>query len=163
MKTLLVLRHAKSSWSDGDLDDHDRPLNGRGLRAAPRMGVLLAEQGLAPDIILPSTAVRARTTAELVSEAAGLSCEIAPTRELYLAAPRVYLSRLAELPEHIRLPMVVGHNPGLEALVERLTGEDLRMPTAALAVVELEGDTWPAAAERASGRLVRHWYPRELD
>ena len=76
MKTLLILRHAKSSWRDTSLDDHDRPLNERGRRDAPRRGQLLLEESLLPDLILCSTAARARRTAEIVVEASGAKCEM---------------------------------------------------------------------------------------
>jgi len=71
MKTLLVLRHAKSSWDDSALDDHERPLNQRGRRDAPRMGKLMREYGLIPDVVISSDAVRARLTAEALAEATG--------------------------------------------------------------------------------------------
>src|SRR4029450_11617432 len=94
MKTLLVLRHAKSSWNDPALDDHERPLNKRGRRDAPRMGELVREYGLIPDIVISSDAVRARLTAEAVAEAARYTGEIMLDQHLYMASPADILSLL---------------------------------------------------------------------
>src|SRR3954463_11797950 len=97
MKTLLLLRHAKSSWKDDSLDDHDRPLNARGKQEAPRMGQLLLEEHLLPDIILSSDAKRCRRTVEKVCEASGYRGETVLASELYLAAPATYLTWLSRL------------------------------------------------------------------
>lgn len=162
MKTLLILRHAKSSWKYDDLSDHDRPLNNRGRRDAPRIGRLLAEIDLLPDLIISSTARRARRTAELVVENSGCDGEILLERDLYAAEPEAYRDALRRLGgDHGRL-MVVGHNPGLEDLLEELTGEWERMPTAALAQVELPIEEWGQFDEEVEGRLVGVWRPKEL-
>jgi phosphohistidine phosphatase len=161
MKTLLVLRHAKSSWDHAELADHDRPLNKRGMRAAPRMGRLLVEQGLVPDLILSSTAVRARTTAELVAD----ECEPPPSIDylpsLYGAGPHDYLEAASETGCDGERIMVVGHNPGVELLVTIVAGVRERMPTAALAHIQLDIDRWEDAVD-AQGRLVSLWRPKEL-
>ena len=94
MKTQLVLRHAKSSWNDPALDDHERPLNKRGRRDAPRMGELVREYGLIPDVVISSDAVRARLTAEAVAEAARYAGEILLDPHLYMACPADNLSLL---------------------------------------------------------------------
>jgi len=99
MKTLLVLRHAKSSWDDSALDDHERPLNQRGRRDAPRMGKLMREYGLIPDVVLSSDAVRARLTADAVAEAASFTGEIRLDSHLYLAGPADILSLLQRVRE----------------------------------------------------------------
>ena len=85
MKTVLLLRHAKSSWDNPAVDDHERPLNKRGLKAAPRMGQLIADEGLKPDVIVSSTAVRAATTAAAIAEECGYDGEIHYTDDLYLS------------------------------------------------------------------------------
>jgi phosphohistidine phosphatase len=161
MKTLLVLRHAKSSWDYAELSDHDRPLNKRGMRAAPRMGRLIVEQNLIPDLILSSTAVRARTTAELLAD----ECEPPPAIDylpsLYGAGPHGYLEAASEAACEGERIMVVGHNPGIELLVTVVARVRERMPTAALAHIELDIDEWEDAGE-AQGRLVRLWRPKEL-
>src|SRR5688572_31141902 len=142
MKTLLVLRHAKSSWNDPTLDDHERPLNKRGRRDAPRMGTLVREYGLIPDVVISSDAVRARLTAEAVAEAANYAGEILLDPHLYLASPADILSLLPTVRENAGTAMIVGHNPGLEKLVEHLTGERHDLPTAALAQIGLPIDQW---------------------
>jgi phosphohistidine phosphatase len=162
VKEILVLRHAKSSWSDSGLSDHERPLKKRGLRDAPRIGELLAEQDLVPDVILCSTAVRARQTAERVRASCGREVPLHFTKELYLAGPGRYLDLLAELPDATRRAMVVGHNPGLEELVTVLTEEEQTLPTAALAWIQLAVETWSELAPDTRGQLVRLWRPREL-
>ena len=159
MKTLLVLRHAKSSWNDPALDDHERPLNQRGRRDAPRMGALVREDGLIPDVVLSSDAVRARLTAEAVAETARYAGEILLDPRLYLASPADILSLLPTVRENAGTVMIVGHNPGLEKLVEHLTGEPQDMPTAALAQIGLPIDQWRDLKLSTRGTLVGFWRP----
>ena len=162
MKTLLVLRHAKSSWNDPALDDHERPLNKRGRRDAPRVGVLVREYGLIPDLIISSDAVRARVTAEAVAEAARYAGEILLDPHLYLACPADIHSLLTTVRENAGTVMIVGHNPGLERLVEQLTGERQDLPTAALAQIGLPIDQWRDLKLSTRGTLVGLWRPEEL-
>ncbi|MCI0394718.1 MAG: histidine phosphatase family protein [Chloroflexi bacterium] len=162
MKTLLILRHAKSSWDNARLADHDRPLNKRGKEDAPRMGRLIRKEELIPDLIITSTAERALATAEAAAEASGYEGEIRRTRELYLAGPETYLAVLRKLPAGAQRVMVVGHNPGMEELVELLIGRPERMPTAALAQVELPVGQWGELDEETKGRLLNLWWPKEL-
>lgn len=162
MKTLLILRHGKSSWKNIYLADHDRPLKARGKRDAPRMGRLLKEEGLTPQLIVSSTAERALATAELAALACDYEDEIETTRDFYHAAPEAYIERLRQLPNQIERVMVVGHNPGMEQLVAELTGEEERFPTAALAQVALPLDHWQKFSEETEGELVNLWRPKEL-
>lgn len=162
MKTLLVLRHAKSSWNDSALDDHERPLNTRGRRDAPRMGTLVRKAGLMPDVVISSDAVRARLTAVAMVEAARYSGEILLDPRLYLAGPADIVSLLRTVGEEAETVMIVGHNPGLEELVAQLTGERLDLPTAALAHIVLPIDQWRDLRLSTRGTLLGHWRPREL-
>jgi phosphohistidine phosphatase len=162
MKTLLVLRHAKSSWSDSALDDHERPLNTRGRRDAPRMGELVREAGLMPDVVISSDAVRARLTAEAMVEAARYAGEILLDQRLYLAGPADIVSLLRTVGQTAETVMIVGHNPGLEELVAQLTGERQDLPTAALAQIALAIDRWRDLRLSTRGTLLGHWRPREL-
>ena len=162
MKTLLVLRHAKSSWNDPTVDDHDRPLNGRGTRDAPRMGQLVHELGLAPDVIISSDAVRARVTAAAVADALGVADEIRLERRLYLATPSDIIAVLRSVPVSAATAMIVGHNPGLEQLAERLTGEANELPTAALAQISLPIERWRDLKLSTRGKLLGLWRPKEL-
>jgi phosphohistidine phosphatase len=159
MKTLLVLRHAKSSWNESALDDHERPLNERGRRDAPRMGELVREYGLIPDIVISSDAVRAQLTAEAVAEAARYAGEILLDRRLYIASPADILSLLQTVRENAETIMIVGHNPGLEELIEHLTGERQDMPTATLAQIALPIDQWRDLDMSTRGTLLGHWRP----
>jgi phosphohistidine phosphatase SixA len=109
MKTLLVLRHGKSSWSDPTLDDHERPLNKRGRRDGPRMGKLVRKYGLMPDVVISSDAVRARLTAEAVVQAARYAGEILLDQQLYMASPAHTLSLLRTVRENAEIVMIVGH------------------------------------------------------
>ena len=167
MKTLLILRHAKSSWKDETLPDFDRPLNKRGQEDAPRMGKLLHNEGLVPDLIISSDAQRARTTAELVAEESHYEGEIVFLRDLYAAEPEAYLDALARLGGETACVMIVGHNPGLEELLQELTGELQPLPTAALAQVALQLEHWseldPSAQnDIPQGKLVNLWRPKDL-
>lgn len=161
MRTLLVLRHAKSSWSESGLDDHLRPLNDRGERDAPRVGERLLQQRLRPDLIISSDAVRARMTAEASAKAAGYAGEIRLDHSLYLAAPDDILAVLRTADEKAGIVMVVGHNPGLEALIGQLAGEQAHLPTATLAQIVLSIDRWRDLDETTSGRLVDIWRPKD--
>ncbi len=161
MKTLLILRHAKSSWKNDQLPDHDRPLNPRGERDAPNVGKRLRNEDLIPDAILSSTAKRARQTAEAVADESGFVDELQLSRELYGGGPEAYLEAIRSLPSQVDCALVVGHNPDLEILVELLSGESVRMPTAALAHLVLDIRGWQDLNEEAQGKLVNLWTPRE--
>ena len=162
MKTLLVLRHAKSSWKDASLSDHDRPLNKRGRRDAPRMGPLIDQEALLPDLIVSSTARRARATADAVAEAAGHDAEILATEDLYHADIPQFADVLAALDGDPATVMVVAHNPGIEDVVEAFGGRYERMPTAALAQIELPIEQWADLTPTTAGRLLAVWRPKEL-
>jgi phosphohistidine phosphatase len=163
MKTLLVLRHAKSSWQEAALDDHERPLNKRGLRDGPRMGELIRKRRMTPDVIISSDAVRARVTAEAVAKAARYAGEILLDRRLYAASPASIVTVLRTVPEgEAATVMIVGHNPGLEELVALLTGEDQNMTTAALAQIVLPIDRWRDLKASTRGKLSGVWRPKEL-
>lgn len=161
MKRLLLLRHAKSSWDDPRLADFDRPLNGRGLKAAPAIGRFLRGQKIKPDLVLSSPAERARQTAALVAEAAQLS---APTRydeRIYEATAARLVEVVSQAEDDAGEILLVGHNPGFEELLELLTGERPGMPTAALARVALDIEKWNKLREGA-GRLEFHVKPKDL-
>ncbi|MEO2021763.1 MAG: histidine phosphatase family protein [Pirellulaceae bacterium] len=162
MKTALILRHAKSNWDNIHQSDHERPLNKRGQRDAPRLGELILREQLTPDTIVSSTAQRARETAEAVAAASQFAGEILYDDNLYLAPPQVYLDLLQAMPDEHQRVLLIGHNPGLEELVSRLTEQPTTMPTAALAHLQWELDSWQDLAEASTARLRDFWIPREL-
>jgi phosphohistidine phosphatase len=163
MKTLLVLRHAKSSWKDTSLEDHDRPLNKRGKKTAPRMGKLLKDKKIVPDLIISSTAVRAKKTAEAVAETAKYKSDIRLEPRLYLAGTQTMIQVLQETSDPIKRVMIVGHNPGQENLVQELTGRAEPFPTAALAQIELPIKKWSDMEAGVKGELVNLWRPKEIE
>lgn len=162
MKTLLLLRHAKSSWANDRLSDYERPLNDRGRHDAPRMGELLRKQGLLPDLIVSSSAKRAATTAELVAISTSYDGDIRYTERLYLAEPETYIALARQVPDDCGIVLMVGHNPGIEELLERLTGQAERMPTAALACIELPIAGWSDLKTEKQYPLREVWRPKEL-
>jgi phosphohistidine phosphatase len=160
---LLLLRHAKSSWKDERLADHDRPLKKRGRYAARLMGELIAAQGLTPDLILASSAVRVKETVSELTPASGFAGTLKVEPDLYLAEPESYLQCLRLLGEGPDRVMCVGHNPGLEDLLERLTGQSERLPTAALAFVRLAIESWSELGAESPAELVGVWRVKELE
>lgn len=162
MKTLLLLRHAKSDWGNAHLSDHDRPLNDRGLKDAPRMGKLLKKEDLTPNAIVSSTAVRAATTAELVALAADFEGTIRYTDKLYQAGVAELVEVARRLDDSATVALLVGHNPGMEELVEALCGHEEVMPTAAVACFQLPVDLWSDFTLSTKTRLIALWRPKEL-
>jgi phosphohistidine phosphatase len=163
MKTVLLLRHAKSAWDRPELNDRDRQLNKRGKRQAPEMGKLIHTEDLTPDLILTSIAVRAYKTAEAVAKNCGYDGKIDRIDDFYPGEPADYLRVLSELPDGVRRVMVVGHNPGLEEFLRVLVGEIKPLPTAALAQVDLPLESWQDLTASTRGKLVRLLRPSEED
>ncbi len=162
MKTLLLLRHAKSSWKEWHLADHDRPLNKRGQSDAPRIGTLIVQENIQPDLIVSSTALRARSTAEAVADSCHHPEAVHEVRDLYLAPPMTYIETAQCFPNQLERVMMVGHNPGISQLLYRLTGCDEDFPTAALAQIEIPVEDWGDLCETTRGELIAFWRPREL-
>ena len=162
MKTLLVLRHAKSSWDNAYVSDHDRPLNKRGKADAPRMGQLIRNEQLTPDLIISSTAKRADTTAQEIAHSSGYEHEVSTTQRFYLADAKTYVDALQTADNRHDIIMVVGHNPGMGELVEMLTDRYEAMPTCALAQITLPIDHWRELSYTTRGELTNYWYPKGL-
>ena len=161
MKTVWLLRHAKSSWDDGALADHDRPLASRGRKAAKRIRDWAGEHGVRPQLVLCSTALRARDTLERVLPGLG-DPEVELESGVYHATAETLMERLRRLPSGADSVMLVGHNPGLEDLASELAppGPDA-LPTAALAELRLEIEDW-RDVRRGCGLLERLVLPRSL-
>jgi len=162
LKRLLLLRHAKSSWGDSSLADFDRPLNERGLRAAPLVGRFMRRRKLDPDLVISSPAERARQTTALVAESAKLSAPLRFDERVYEATPARLVEVVSQVEESAGEVLLVGHNPGLEGLLELLTGESRSMPTAALARVALGIEKWGRLREGA-GRVELFVRPRDIE
>lgn len=161
MKTLYILRHAKSDWSDAGLSDFERPLNKRGQAAAPLMGEAMKNRGFQPATIISSPAARARQTAELIRQSAELTSAINFDSRIYEAGSLTLLQVASEIDEAHDSAIIVGHNPGLEGLIKMLTGELQPMPTAALAVVDLDIERWSRITS-ANGKLRDLIRPKEI-
>jgi phosphohistidine phosphatase len=154
MLTLLLLRHAKSDWDAADGEDFDRPLARRGKKAAALVGRFLRAVDCVPDAVLTSSAVRARTTVELAAAAGGWDCPIGDSRRLYEASPEGVIEEIRRVEGSPARLLVVGHEPTWSALVSLLIGGGtVRLPTAALAAIEVEAASW-AALTPGSGQLA---------
>jgi phosphohistidine phosphatase len=170
MLTLSLLRHAKSSWAEPSQEDFDRPLNERGREAAPAMGKYMAAQKLAPDLILCSTAVRARETLELVLPHLPHGTVVEYEDGLYLTAATMMLKRVRAIGSDVGHLMLIGHDPGIHALATKLAGSGdpelldalaAKFPTAGLAVIVFDAKGWNAV-KPGEGRLKIFMTPKRL-
>lgn len=161
-RTLLLMRHAKSSWDNPAWSDHDRPLNDRGDRDAPRMAAILKDRGLTPSHIVSSTAMRAKTTADKVAASIGFSGEIVLEPRLYLASPADWHIVFRALPDQHFTVLCIGHNPGLEDLLRKWSGEAIEMPTAAVAIVDVTMSQW-VEYDRHGLTVTDVLRPREIE
>jgi phosphohistidine phosphatase len=159
MKTLIVLRHAQAEHPS-DLQDHERPLTKKGEREAQRMGRLL--RGLHPELVLCSTALRARSTTEEALRAAQLSPSVEQLDQLYDSDVAQHLDALCRVDGSIERLTIVGHNPTLEGLVSQLVSRPIVMRTGALAVVAIPAQNWQAVATSLPGALVGLFDPAML-
>ncbi|HOZ37982.1 MAG TPA: histidine phosphatase family protein [Anaerolineaceae bacterium] len=162
-KTLLILRHAKSSWKNEKLKDFDRPLKRRGEEDAIVIGKVLVRAELVPQVILSSPAERAKQTAELVAAEAKFKGGLAFVDSFYMGEPENYIKALNELPDEIERVMVVGHNPGLEALLQLLDGKVDSLPTGSLAYLVLGIKHWADLTKATVGELISFWEPDEIN
>lgn len=170
MLTVSLLRHAKSSWDDSDLQDIERPLGDRGRKDAPRMAAWMARNGVAPQLILCSPSVRTRQTLDLVLTALKGKPAVSHEDDLYLASAGTLLKRIRKVEADVTHVMLVGHDPGMHGLAMDLSGsgrpEDLealaaKFPTAGLAVIAFDTRTW-SGIKAGNGRLVVFMTPRRL-
>jgi phosphohistidine phosphatase len=172
MKRLTLLRHAKSDWDDPVKRDFDRPLNGRGQRAALRMGQFARARKMTFDHLVASPAVRVTETLDSFFEGYGRSVDIQWDRRIYLASSATLMDVVRDIPENIENALMAGHNPGFEDLILDLVPDDgagtlredveVKFPTASLAVLELAVDRWHDASNGCAA-LVGFTRPRDLD
>ena len=165
MKQLLLMRHAKSSWVEAGMPDFKRPLNKRGKRVAQKMARFLVDQHCAPDLIMSSPAVRAVATTNFLSGIIG-GVEPIPMRiepSFYLAPFRKYLDAITNFHQKgISRLMLVGHNPGLEDLVEALGGRWEILPTAAIVQIQFEAAKWHEISLDLQCQVLNIWRPKEI-
>jgi phosphohistidine phosphatase len=163
MKTLTLVRHAKSSWKDTSLADRDRPLNKRGKRDAPEMGRRIAEAGIRPSLIISSPALRAWTTAKAIAKAIDYPIEfLQREKALYLASVDEILDVIVAQDPTFNSLMVVGHNPGFTSFANYLVpGLTNNLPTAGIVCVRFEQDGWDLYA-KPDIELVLHDFPKNL-
>jgi phosphohistidine phosphatase len=166
-RTLHLLRHAKSSWEDETLTDHERPLSPRGIRDAKRIAKHLGTLHAPPDAVLLSSAVRTRQTLDLVKSSLG-GCSVQVEEGLYGASADALLERLRGIPESARSALVIGHNPGLQDLVLLLAAPGhlraevaVKFPTGALATLDLGDRTWSSVSQ-GGAELVGYATPKRL-
>jgi phosphohistidine phosphatase len=156
------MRHAKSSWKEPDVTDHERPLKKRGKDDAHRMGKLLRSKKIVPEMIISSTAQRSRETAELLAESMKFKEAIIYSDALYMAEPSDILAEIAHHATKQKTVMVIGHNPGSEALLQILTGKVESLPTASIAYVTAKIDNWKDIKNSDSLKLKNLWRPKDL-
>ena len=166
MRTLYLLRHAKSSWDDPALPDHERPLAPRGIRDAKRIGKHMRKSGIAPELVLCSSARRTRETLDLLGPAIA-AAQLEVEDGLYGASAEELLTRLQELPDEVPSALLIGHNPAMQDLTLLLAGGgadlpavEAKLPTGALATLELE-EPWRELGPKAA-RLAAYVVPRSL-
>ena len=161
-RKLIVMRHAKSSWSSTALTDHGRPLNDRGKRDAPKVGAALVERGWMPDLVLSSDAQRTRETFAGMSSSFREEVSVVYVPEFYHAGMGAVQDALAEVDDAVECVLVLGHNPGWETMVHLLSGEPVAMKTATAALMTREVGSWAAAVAPNTWDLAEVIYPREL-
>lgn len=170
MKEISLLRHAKSSWDKSGLDDLDRPLEERGWKAARKIGTALERRSANFDLVIASPAARVRETIDGLGEKLRIAGEIRFDEAMYLASSDMLLEMVRALPESVRSPLLVGHNPGLQQfLVAIANGPSslldkvaTKFPTAAFAKVRLPAHRWRETS-KATGEIAELILPRELD
>ena len=161
MVVLYLMRHAQAESAGAGERDHDRPLDGEGQLAAKQLGRALRERGVAPDLVLCSTARRVTETWDAVASEWHVAPEMVADDGLYLAPPQALLSRLSELPSKVRAPLLIGHNPGLFELALSMASDGtpeataklaLGFPAGAIAAIAFDIADWPQI-EAARGYL----------
>lgn len=161
VKRLLLMRHAKSSWKEPEIPDHERPLKKKGQKTAEKMGKMLRSKKLVPDLIISSTAVRAEKTAELFAKACKYENEIVYSDALYMAEPMDIMKVIKEHAKKQKTVMIVGHNPGLEAYLQIMTGKVESLPAGSIAYLAAKIDNWNDLSSEDETKLKNLWSPKD--
>ena len=161
MKTLYLLRHAKSSWSSPSLDDFDRPLNKRGIRNAPFMVEILLKKNISPELIISSPALRAITTAKIIAEKLKYSfSNIKKDKKIYQASTLDLLNVIKQTNNKLKFLMLVGHNPGMTDIINLISDKRLdNLPTAGIVCLKKEADSWEEIDDNWSFEFIE--YPKK--
>ncbi len=169
-RRIILMRHAKSAWTDAGLRDFDRPLAPRGARAATLMGAWLKERNILPGMVLCSASRRTVETWDRVSDVLRVQIPVTFDRDIYLKSDQVLLDRLKRADDTYSSVMMIGHHSGIDTLALRLAGSgpkaDLariaaKFPTAAVAVIDLKAKSWSALTD-GCGKLVEYAVPKDL-
>ncbi|MDO8366481.1 MAG: histidine phosphatase family protein [Saprospiraceae bacterium] len=164
MRTLYLIRHAKSSWGNPGLRDHDRPLNERGLHDAPKMAQLLVEQGIKPDLLVSSPAKRALTTAFFFADAFKVEpVEVLREPNIYEAFPQEILRIISELPESATTVMIFGHNPTFTEVANQFIENDFieNVPTCGVVKITSSAPSWREFYE-GNSKVAACYFPKEV-
>jgi phosphohistidine phosphatase len=162
MKTVLFMRHAKSTWDGKDEDDRDRKVSKRGLKNAAQVGELLKKEKLTPDVILSSSAMRARETAEIVMNELKYHGDVCYLNKLYMGEPEIYARQIQSLQDDIEMVLVIGHSPTLDSLLQMMTGKVETLPTASVAQLKVPIESWKEFHPEVQCELVNLWRPKDL-
>jgi phosphohistidine phosphatase len=162
LKQLYLIRHAKSSWDNPDLKDHDRPLNKRGKRDAPLMAKVLRKKGVKPDLILSSSAKRAFDFAKIIAEEVGYKKnKIVVLKDLYMAGEDEMLNAVRSVKDNINTVFLIGHNPDLTSFANSLSNYSLdNIPTSGVFQIEFDSDRWNDI-NIGKGKFVSFDYPKK--
>jgi phosphohistidine phosphatase len=162
MKTILIMRHAKSSWEGKNQDDWERPLSKRGKKNAQQIGKLLDDEKLVPDLILASSAERAHQTADIVMEELKYHGDFFGLNKLYMAEMEGFVQEIQKLADEINMVLVIGHNPCLDCILQIITGKVESLPTSAVAHLSVPIESWEDFNLDTRGELVHLWRPKDL-
>ena len=154
--------HAKSSWKNSKLSDNKRPLKKRGQKDAKSMGKFLEKKKHIPDLIFCSTAERALQTADILTKACGYGKEVVYTDNLYMAEPSDFFKIMRDQPDKYKSIMFIGHNPGMEAFLQILTGKVETLPTASIAYLGLPIKKWADLNHNVNAKLKKLWRPKDI-
>jgi phosphohistidine phosphatase len=160
MKKLYIIRHAKSSWLDMTLDDFDRPLNKRGRENAPMMAERLKKNGVMPDIILSSSAKRAKKTAKILASGVGFSKKIKFKDELYDVLPSTLHKKIKSIKNKHEVVFLIGHNPELNMLAEDLINFEENIVTCGIVEIEFDCEKW-REIDADNARFISYDYPKK--
>jgi phosphohistidine phosphatase len=162
MRRLILMRHAKSDW-DSAASDHDRPLNARGRRDAPRVGARIADLGWEPERVVLSDSQRTSETWARMAGRFTVEPEVIPTRSLYLSGFGALQREIEATPDHVRTLLALGHNPDWESAVAYFVGRSVPITTANAALITLPDEPWESVVRRpAVGQLLTVLRPKEI-